>query len=433
MSEPAPRLSAEDHTDPVLQPGIVEEVASSRIAASDSVLQPGIVEEISLSRDFQNALLEQPGIVREIPLQGDGIEVFEEGEKRSLVRLSLKLEAYYDDNVFISDSNEEEDFVWKLVPGIYYESASARDLARHYLAAGYDPEAIVFMDLEGIDAFNNRGFVRYRFNGNRTGARLYHRSEEFTETSRDVGNLTEGDRHVTLISGEMELSGASAVEAALGHRIRNYDSARQADSREWWLTALLRSEISSKVQAGAGPRFGWFDIDGAPNQTYQKALVQILFKPSAKLGFEIEAGADFRQFEQPQGAGDEVTPEFALEATWKPRDATTISATSFRNIVGSVSGQNFVATGAEINLRQRFLRRIHYNLSVGLEHAQYESTRREAPAFRVDDFAFVRNAIEYEKGEQVTLSLFHRFETNDSNARASFDQNQFGLLLTVEL
>lgn len=407
----------QDADSSVLQPGIVEEIQGSDLqapASGDSLLQPGIVEDITEGENGLRELLRVGGI------------------SRSPISIEIDFSAYYDDNVFITDIDRSSSYVFEFVPGVYFESSRPESNKQHYLWLSYAPLIRWFSDLSDLDSSNHRGYARYQFDGSWLDVEFDHRSEQFSEASRDIGRRSEGDRHFTRLESEIEFMPGGFIEASFERQALNFDNEGLSDWDDRWVDAFLLLDVARKLRLGPGVRRGWVDVDDAPNQVYLQALGLLRYVPNPKWEFQFSGGVEFRSFEGAFGASDSDTAVFEGVLLWMPRESTRVSLTGYRNVRVSAGGDNFVETGILGFARQRIHRRIHYTLGGGFENADYEATTRGANVVREDNYLVLRNGLDYDLGEKTRVGLFYEFRHNDSNVNANFRRNATGFNVQIE-
>ncbi len=440
VTEAAAPDPAQSH-DPVLQPGIVEEVVDSRKLKPGLVIQPIQADHPAGDHPAREAGVLQDDIVKEIT---HGESTLVAGERAS-VYVSLGFEGYYDDNVLINRPGREQgDFVWELLPRIVFESSRPEAQRRHFLKSGYDPQWQVFADFGELDSYNHRGFLSYRFLGSNVAARFNHRSAQFSGTPRgadaadfggldaDLGRRSNGNQYVTRISIDVEASAKSSIEFSGFRRSRNFTLEDFNDSEEWWGEAFFTLEVSPKTQVGIGPRLGTIYINNSPDHAYWQVLARANYRPSPKLAFEIEGGVDFRDYEGASAGAGRDTPVFLTRTAWLPKESTEISLEGFQELRASENGDSIVVTGIRGSLHQRFWRNLHYTLVGGVEDREYKTSRRGVVVTREDDPIFLRNALDYKLGDRALLGLFHEYRKNDSFGGKSFNRSQVGFSVRMD-
>ncbi len=381
-------------------------------APARSLLQEGIVEEVS-AEDF-----DYYGFTP---------------EEKFPIRASLRIEGYYDSNIFTVNTGKTDDFVWEIQPDVYYELGSAG--STHNLVLGYNPNFFIFTDNSSENAFNNRGYGRYTYTADKTVLGITHTSAEVDGANNDVGARVSRDEHITRIFGNYQYSEKLAFEAEAGQALRFYELGTLADHHEWHGQGFFLYEVSPKIQLGLGTRFGFVDIGRGPNQTYQQALLKVVYAASEKLQFTASGGADFRQYQDPRGWEDRVTPAASLGLTWNPFDSTEYTMTIYRNINPSISivGANSIATGFESKIRQRLINKLFYSLSGGFTYSEYRPTVVGTVNNREDYYYNLRNALEYKAFKYGSVGVYYEFQDNmTKNAGSDFDRHIAGVQLNLE-
>ena len=424
--------AADDSVDSVIQPGIVEEILPPQQeraeAPEDDVVQPGIVEayEGNAGAGFDKMF----SVVDNLPIQ-----------------FSLTVERYSDSNVLVSDTGAERDMVWEFVPKATFETSPLNQAQRHYLLLEYDPQNLRYDRLSQFEAWNQRGFARYRFIGGRFNALLVHRSMEFSSNIRDlasldfnienveqdIGQRVSGELHRTLLTTETDMGAGLQFHGDYLHVLRSFSTDQLSDFEEDQFLAMIEVGGAGKLAAAVGGSVGWVELSAVPDQSYQQLLGEIVWMPSQELTFTFDGGVDFRSFDDPFGADDSSTALFSAEAEWRPTDRTLVTLTGFQDVRPSVAllGQNFVVTGIKAQVRHEFGPGFFYRLRGGYERADYESTMRDVIDIREDDYYYVDQMLGYEFGKRGEIGVFHEFRDRQSNTVFAFDRAITGVSLRV--
>jgi len=383
---------------------------------SRELMDSGIVEEVS-SED-----LEFYGFT-------DAEEGSVAGENRFPIRASLTMESYYDSNIFLTDGGETDDFIFELRPRIFYETGDGS--AEHYFTVGYAPRFTFFVENSGEDSISHGGFAGYTYTGAKLEFEANHRSAQVEGANNDVGRRVTRNEHQTTFEASYLLSDKFSVDGSAEQFLRFYDSLN--NYHNWTADTFLMYQLFPKVKVGLGPKIGWVDIENSPNQSFQQALARVTYEPSPKLVLDAAFGAEFRQYQDPLGADDRITPAASLGLEWLPFDSTAVELEIYRNVSPSVSiiGSNFVATGVRTDLRQRFLQKFYFNLGGGFEHADYRSSLAGGTNPREDYFWFVRPSVDYDFFEYGSASVFFMYEDNvATNSPSDFVRHSVGVQLT---
>jgi uncharacterized protein (PEP-CTERM system associated) len=125
-----------------------------------------------------------------------------------------------------------------------------------------------------------------------------------------------------------------------------------------------------------------------------------------------------------------IDPVFSLGLNYQPFPATSINLVGFRNVVGStdLAGQDYFATGFELNVSQQFFQKLVAAVSFGYENDEYFGTTVETPTDRVDNYVYVRPRLTYAFVDWFSVSIWYEYrETVSTQESSSFFNNRAGL------
>ena len=190
----------------------------------------------------------------------------------------------------------------------------------------------------------------------------------------------------------------------------------------------MNYRLFPKTRVGFQVVGGVLDSSDTPLQYLQQALVQVFYGATEKLSFSFSAGVQALEFE---GREDiKIDPVFSLGVSYQPFPTTSISLVGFRNVVGSsaLEGQDYFATGFELNVSQQFFQKVVAAVSFGYENDAYFGTTSDTPTDRVDNYLFVRPRLTYAFVDWFSVSVFYEFRQTVSNQEGnSFYNNRAGL------
>lgn len=360
-------------------------------------------------------------------------EVDDEGG-RLPIRARLSISGTYDDNIFISPTNEESDFIWNITPGVSYETSDPTLNLEHFFSVSYDPTIVLFTDNSDQDALEHNAYGMYRFMTEKVTLVLDQRFQRLSGSTTDAGNRIDRDIYNTGFVVNYQVTGKSQLELEAGYDVADYDDNTKFDSNDIHFGLFWLYQVAPKLVMGLGPEFGWVDVEGNPNQTYQRATGRITYDATEKFSITARGGLEFRQYED-TGAGDDdnVTPVMSLQALYKPFDGTELSLNVYRRVTPSsvIARQNFISTGFSANVRQRMFQKYYLGLAGGFENSEYESTNNLIAANREDDYFFIRPSFDWDVTAWWTLTAFYEFRENDSNRFTNtFTNNRAGIQST---
>ena len=114
-------------------------------------------------------------------------------------------------------------------------------------------------------------------------------------------------------------------------------------------------------------------------------------------------------------------PSLVSALTYQPFPATSINLVGFRNVVGSsdLAGQDYFATGFELNLSQQFFQKLVAAVSFGYENDEYFGTTADTPTDRVDNYVYARPRLTYAFVEWFSVSIWYEYRETVSTKRAA--------------
>jgi hypothetical protein len=90
-------------------------------------------------------------------------------------------------------------------------------------------------------------------------------------------------------------------------------------------------------------------------------------------------------------------------------------------------GEDFIATGVELAISQRFFQRIYLTVAAGYENDEYIEIAEDVNTGRVDNYVYARPAIAFAFTKWVSISAFYEFRNNFSTeSEFAFYNNRFG-------
>jgi hypothetical protein len=348
-------------------------------------------------------------------------------------RAYFTFDSFFDSNIFLSNTNEQSDWVNQLRPGIELFTNQSPLNAEHYFEFGYSPEFILFLDNDEENTINHFANALYRYNARKGFLEASHDFALVEAADRDVGNRTAINRHHSKILGEYTITDKLGFMGDAAQVLRYYDN--QNDRHSWHVGGFLMYQIFPKTKVGVGTKIGWLDIQNSPNQTYQQALGRIIWEPSSKVTLDARFGADFRDFHQGNARGDRTSPAGSLEAIWRPFAKTAMSLMGYYNVEGSsaINNSNFDVVGFQAKIRQNVSDKVAVLLLGGYENADYYSTLQGFTSNREDDYFFIRGSVLWQPCDWVSVEPFYRYSNNDSSLTFNaFDRHQAGIQATFE-
>ena len=187
-----------------------------------------------------------------------------------------------------------------------------------------------------------------------------------------------------------------------------------------------------RIRVGPEAVIGFLNVTDSPFQVYEQIRARATYTTTAKLSFEGSAGVEFRQF----NTESRTYFVFSLAAEYRPFDSSVVSLRGYRTLYGSagLQGQDFIATGVEFSLSQRFFHRFYLSVATGYENDEYIAIAENVQAGRIDNFIFIRPALAFAFTKWGSVNVFYDFRKNFSNEfEFAFYDNRVGAALSFQL
>ncbi|MGC4014559.1 MAG: hypothetical protein QM755_08615 [Luteolibacter sp.] len=281
--------------------------------------------------------------------------------------VGLAVSGAYDDNIYLSSSAPQKDFVVRIMPSAAYTYGDPDGKEGGYVRVAYRPVGVIYTDHGDSNRIDQDAAWELGWGGKKVAIAYGGRVQQLGDAMPDTGRQSDRvvlDQAVRLAWTPRE---KLAVELAAGMSSNDYREQLLVDSRSAYGEVALRYLYSPKTRVGIAYRAGTFQVDGAGDQHIQRGTVQFEWQPREKITFNIEAGAEHRDYD----AGSSTSPVFEAKVAWRPRMGTEIFAGGYRRTEASAyyAGQNYDLTGASMGINQRLGEKWSARLEGGIENA----------------------------------------------------------------
>lgn len=389
---------------------------------------------------LESGTLEQPGLEAvesaSEPVAATGDEKPRAG--RWKVSPHLRLEAMYDDNIFIQPTGKVADFVFTAAPGLTvgywdYEEEMERYLDRErsatlidrgagsFLVLDYTAILLGFVETSSQDAFDQDALldVRWRLEKLTLGASSHFESK--SEADIDVGGRVRRTAVATEVTADYQLSERTSVAVNFYNVIQDRETFVR--TLEWRNEDYLDYQLTPLLRAGLGGAVGRLEVEDHADQVFERILGRVNFESTAKLSFDARGGVEFRQSDGP--LGDRADPVFNVTARYSLAEATLVALDGHRRVEPSSSrpDEDYVATGVSLRFERTLRTGLRFSVEGGYEHTDYTESSGLAP--RRDDFFFVRAGLLYNFARWGNAGISYEYRENDSSrGGSSFENNR---------
>lgn len=395
------------------------------VDANRSFLEATVPGDVSMDarpflRQEEFAIDSQPGPFSQIHL----------GEKLTLDWGGIGIGLIFDDNFRVTDGNAEADMLLTISSGLTLTLGSTE--SRFMARANYSASGVFFLSNSNENSFNQSLSFEMAYRMQRLTLGLHIRPSMINGSSVDAGDRVGRKIFYAGLTANYTVSDKTSISLNTDYTYAGYDGL--LSSRETRVQGFLNYLVTPKVTLGLGGGYGILDVDGGQTQTSQQALVQVSYAATAKLGFNANAGWEFRN--GGDGVPTSSTPVFSVGAAWTPREKTTISFDARRRTYGSAAlvGQNYQATGFSATITQQLRPRISANLTVGYEFTNYQQALLGVDASRRDNYFYTRVGVGFPVNRWCSGNVFYEFSNNSStgNGARAFDRNRVGMFLSCQ-
>jgi len=352
------------------------------------------------------------------------------------------LKAYYDSNLTLNDKDlpQEEDFVWRISPGILLGVGEFRGEKGNYVTLDYTMTGSIYTKYDDYNALDHNAEFRAGWKTAKFTAELLQ--SYVTENGKQIeaGSFVDQEVFLTGLATKYLISEKSFVE--LNGRQSLVDSEaiyRDAPNddltsvNEWVAEAWYNYKLSEKLTLGAGPTLGWRDIVPGANQTFQQGMLKAGYLASQKLAFNGAVGVHFSQFQD----GEEIGPKFVMEfgGTWKAMENSQVSLNAYRRDQVALTDDygNYFATGFSATYQHRFREKYLFTIQGGYENLDYYATVNVPGPDgddRNDNYVWISPVAALQIDDRTMVGAFYQYRDRVSkgdDAGSDFDNHQFGL------
>jgi hypothetical protein len=358
--------------------------------------------------------------------------------------LQLTVRGVWDDNIFITHTDQKSDYFFAIEPEITIGVGDIEGRSRSYLRLDYMPSAILFVDHSDQDAFNQLIHLEGGYSTGRLRLNLFEdiallesaNLNSIIDTTGLWANLdasapTRVNIFNTRLTAQYDLTGKVYLQGELDSYIYFYPNHLSDYTVSGGLYVYYN--WLPKLSVGIGGTFGYNWVDNpTPNQTFEQVNARLNYQATAKLGVYASAGAEFRQFDGNRSTY--TTPVFEVGLTHHPFEGTTINLAAGRRIYNSgfLPNQDFADTYVVGRFQQRLFHRLYFGLGAGYENSDYFAAANNVSAPRNDDYWFIEPSLDVLITRWLSAGVYYLHREDNSNVDFfSFDDNQVGVRATV--
>lgn len=364
------------------------------------------------------------------------------------LRFGASIGGIYDDNIFLTESGKDSDFILLAKLGFDYSPRESGNGTFHftYGATGY-----TYLDHSYLDAVNHAARLTTDLTLNKTrlgldadfwhvsgGAETLFSAFSNGGAARPVAVEQPGQQFaernlISLVAtASHDFASKTVLNSLITYRAALYDGDYSSQQSIQGRLGL-GYKITEKTQLGLAGVYGYLDTENTSHQFYQDALVTAQYEATGKLKFLGDAGVEFRQFEGEKARGDTTMPMFHLRADYQMRPRTALVLNAARVVDGSavVNGTSITRSYVTMGVNQNLGTKFKVGLASGFERAEYESTTGNDYS-RDEDYWFSRLGLTYSPNARFNVGCFYEYRNNDGGDDGlNYETNQLGIQIAL--
>jgi len=146
------------------------------------------------------------------------------------------------------------------------------------------------------------------------------------------------------------------------------------DSRDWSTEDWFTVQLSPAVTVGVGPTFGYVEIIGAADMTYQRYMGRLTFNPTEKISLSANGGVELRQTKSSLGK-DLQNPIFNVTLGYRPFETTSVGIEYDQTVQTSLyDSQVVVGANWRVHFEQRLLQHLYFSADWTRGDSEYLAT-----------------------------------------------------------
>jgi hypothetical protein len=384
-----------------------------------------------------NANTSTTGVVQ----TGEDVMAYDIGQESGPLRgITLRLSAGmgYDDNVFRTESNTDDDFFWTVRPSIHFIGG----FGRHGFRLGYDGVFVNYLEFTNEDYYDHRLFadanldLTRKLDLNLNGA-LNWGHDPLGAIGTCILCSSTPDTWRSYRAGADLVIGRAISRAQLTPQIEfsgirytnNAQSIRDFDQQEYGLRGRLRlTPRISGIAEGSYAIVNHLDPNNELDRTVTTLLGGIEWEATAKTSGEILIGTLIQNFDSPTQVNSSNF-NWDVRVFWDPKPYSKLTLFTSRRFQEDASGGvgSFLADTFGVGWRHGFTERLVMSTDVDYTVAKYTTGRR-------DDYSTFGIEFTHTLNRWLDVSAQYRYLNRRSNIPGiNYDDNTIMLKLTTGL
>ncbi len=347
----------------------------------------------------------------------------------------LAVREQYDDNIYLTDTNEKSDWITTLSPGFVIEPR----LTTHRFTFDYRADLNFFADYDDENTYNHTNNTALELNYNKVQVILTNMFHYFSDRlgREDINRVPRTQDHTSTIVAfgfnKLDLSlrynyrlenyrGDAAIGAFKGQALTykdlqrdEYEGEVEAAFKLWPKTALLFSGVYGTIDHDTGKK---------SDSDYFDVLVGLRGQPTAKSTVEAKFGYRGQDYDDYDNDFETVVFKGSLIEDFTSRDTLRLDFLRTSNETNYKDNAYYRNTFIAAGFKHGFTERVFGNIDFSYQRNKYptETTEAAKTAKRKDDIWSGGVGLSYQLPKWFTADVKYEYSTRDCNF-STFDYN----------
>lgn len=335
------------------------------------------------------------------------------------VRPHLVYRLTYGDGIQSSLGQPTTTGIQEISPGILFGLGSAWTL-------DYTPTWTLYSNREFKDTLGNAAVLN---GATAHGDWTFGFSQNYSRSSPplvETGQQTKQETYSTGITASDRLGLRVLLDMSVNQDVRFAETF--TNTREWSTQEWLHFEFSPRLDAAIGLGYGYVGVSPGPDATYWKPDVQIAWKATDKISFNVQGGVERRQA-RATDATVLNNPILNAAVLYQLLETTSFSFSASRSVaVSYFADEVTVSTGWNAAVQQRLLGKLQLSVGTGQQKASYVSVINSLSAGRSNRYDSFNVSLSTTFLRRGNVSTFYLISRNSASVGTyGFSSHQIGL------
>jgi hypothetical protein len=317
----------------------------------------------------------------------------------------LGMHAAYDSNLFLSDTDEEDDISFLVQPWLSYTS-DPEGGATFVFNANYLPTGNIYLNNTDLNDFNQSANVSLSWTGSRTEVSVFASYAEISGTDRLSGTFSSGSVFSGGLFATRQIAPRTSLNGSLSYSLSDYSSGNEQGTEVFTGSIGGLWTATERTSLGSSIRYTQTVSDSTGTRDAWALLGEFRYQAAQRIWLSASLGPEFTKDSESGGSDTglraDISARYIINERW-----------TWVNTLGTGTVASPTETGYLVT---------NYNFNTGLEHQLLRGRISGGVSFDFSDYQNVADTLE-ERGNENNMSLFMAYSRNLWSERISFDSS----------